>query len=109
MTAFAEFAQALSQEQLRAPHAYYSHRLGRFTAPTVTTFHNILTTLDYARTAPCAVAFQAKVRPRPLTNPPRNGSRLPHTSPVLHTITLADHDAKPSRTKNGRARSATIG
>ena len=46
VTAFAEFAQALSQEQLRALRAYYSHRLGRFTAPTVTTFHNILTALD---------------------------------------------------------------
>ena len=46
VTAFAEFAQALSQEQLRALRAYYSHRLRRFTAPTVTTFHNILTALD---------------------------------------------------------------
>ena len=46
VTAFAEFAQALSQEQLRALRAYYSHRLERFTAPTVTTFHNILTALD---------------------------------------------------------------
>ena len=46
VTAFAEFAQALSQEQLRALRAYYSHRLQRFTAPTVTTFHNILATLD---------------------------------------------------------------
>ena len=46
VTAFAEFAQALSQEQLRALRAYYSHRLQRFTAPTVTTFHNIIATLD---------------------------------------------------------------
>ena len=46
VTAFAEFSQALSQEQLRALRAYYSHRLGCFTAPTVTTFHNILTALD---------------------------------------------------------------
>ena len=46
VTAFAEFAQALSQEHLCALRAYYSHRLGRFTAPTVTTFHNILTALD---------------------------------------------------------------
>ena len=41
VTAFAEFAQALSQEHLRALRAYYSHRLQRFTAPTVTTFHNM--------------------------------------------------------------------
>ena len=46
VTAFAEFAQALSQEHLRALRAYYSHRLQRFTAPTVTTFHNIHATLD---------------------------------------------------------------
>ena len=46
VTALAESAQALSQEQVRALRAYYSHRLGRFTAPTVTTFHNILTALD---------------------------------------------------------------
>ena len=50
VTAFAEFAQALSQEQLRALRAYYSHRLQRFTAPTVTTFHNILVTLDALHT-----------------------------------------------------------
>ena len=40
--AFAEFASALTQHQLRALRAFYSHRLGRFTAPTTTTFFNIL-------------------------------------------------------------------
>ena len=36
--AFAEFASTLTQHQLRALRAFYSHRLGRFTAPTTTAF-----------------------------------------------------------------------
>ena len=44
--AFAEFANALTQYQLRALRAFYSHRLGRFTAPTTTAFFNVLVALD---------------------------------------------------------------
>ncbi len=39
MTAFAEFASHLTQKQLAALRAYYSGKLNRYTAPTVTTFH----------------------------------------------------------------------
>ena len=44
--AFAEFASGLTQHQLRALRAFYSHRLGRFTAPTTTAFFNVLVALD---------------------------------------------------------------
>ena len=44
--AFAEFASTLTQHQLRALRAFYSHRLGRFTAPTTTAFFNVLVALD---------------------------------------------------------------
>ena len=42
----AEFASGLTQHQLRALRAFYSHRLGRFTAPTTTAFFNVLVALD---------------------------------------------------------------
>ena len=44
--AFAEFANGLTQHQLRTLRAFYSHRLGRFTAPTTTAFFNVLVALD---------------------------------------------------------------
>ena len=44
--AFAQFADGLTQHQLRALRAFYSHRLGRFTAPTTTAFFNVLVALD---------------------------------------------------------------
>ncbi len=40
VTAFAEFASHLTQKQLAALRAYYSQKLNRYTAPTVTTFHS---------------------------------------------------------------------
>ncbi len=40
--AFAQFAQGLTQHQLRALRSFYSHRLGRFTAPTATAFFQVL-------------------------------------------------------------------
>ena len=51
--AFAQFAALLSQEQLEAVGAFWSERKGRYTAPAITTFHNILAalppqTLDHA-------------------------------------------------------------
>ena len=46
VTAFAEFAQGLTQHQLRALRAFYSHRLGRFTAPSATALFKVLTALD---------------------------------------------------------------
>ena len=45
VTAFAEFASRLTQTQLAALRAYYSEKLNRYTAPTVTTFHNVLARL----------------------------------------------------------------
>ena len=45
-SAFAEFAQGLTQHQLRALRAFYSHRLGRFTAPSTTAFFKVLVALD---------------------------------------------------------------
>ena len=45
-TAIGEFSQALTQRQLRALRAFYSHRLGRFTAPSTTAFVKVLTALD---------------------------------------------------------------
>ena len=45
-TAFGEFSQGLTQRQLRALRAFYSHRLGRFTAPSTTAFVKVLTALD---------------------------------------------------------------
>ena len=44
--AFGEFASGLTQHQLRVLRAFYSHRLGRFTAPTTTAFFNVLVALD---------------------------------------------------------------
>ncbi len=45
VTAFAQFAALLSQEQLEAVGAFFSPSKRRFTAPTVTTFHTILAAL----------------------------------------------------------------
>ena len=45
VTAFAEFANRLTQKQLAALRAYYSQKLNRYTAPTVTTFHTVLARL----------------------------------------------------------------
>ena len=45
-TAIGEFSQALTQHQLRALRAFYSPRLGRFTAPSTTAFVKVLTNLD---------------------------------------------------------------
>ena len=45
-TAIGEFSQGMTQRQLRALRAFYSHRLGRFTAPSTTAFVKVLTALD---------------------------------------------------------------
>ncbi len=45
VTAFAQFARLLSQEQLQAVGAFYSPSKQRYTAPSITTFHNILAAL----------------------------------------------------------------
>ena len=45
-TAIGEFSQGLTQHQLRALRAFYSPRLGRFTAPSTTAFVKVLTHLD---------------------------------------------------------------
>ena len=45
VTAFAQFARLLSQEQLKAVGAFYSESKQRYTSPSVTTFHNILAAL----------------------------------------------------------------
>ena len=44
--AFAEFAQGLTQHQLRALRAFYSRSLGRFNVPTTAAFFNVLVALD---------------------------------------------------------------
>ena len=46
VTALGEFSQALTQHQLRALRAFYSPRLGRFTAPSTTAFFQVLIRLD---------------------------------------------------------------
>ena len=45
VTAFAEFAGLLSQDQLEAVGAFWSESKQRYTAPSITTFHNILAAL----------------------------------------------------------------
>ena len=45
VTAFAQFAALLSQDQLKAVGAFYSPSRQRYTAPSITTFHNILAAL----------------------------------------------------------------
>ena len=45
VTAFAQFAALLTQEQLMAVGAFYSESKQRHTAPSITTFHNILAAL----------------------------------------------------------------
>lgn len=45
VTAFAQFAGLLSQEQRRAVECFYSPTRQCYTAPSITTFHNILATL----------------------------------------------------------------
>jgi len=44
-TSFAQFAALLSQEQLEAVGAFWSPSKKRYTAPAITTFHNILAAL----------------------------------------------------------------
>ena len=44
-TSFAQFADLLSQEQLEAVGAFFSPSRQRYTAPAITTFHNILAAL----------------------------------------------------------------
>ena len=53
VTAFSQFAGLLGQDQLKAVGAFRSERKQRYTAPSITTFHNILAalppeTLDHA-------------------------------------------------------------
>ena len=73
VTAFAQFAGLLSQDQLEAVGAFRSPSKQRYTAPSITTFHNILAalapeTLDHAigqwtgqhRTAHAPVAMDGK-------------------------------------------------
>ncbi len=45
VTAFAQFAALLSQEQLETVEAFFSPSRKHFTAPSITTFHNILADL----------------------------------------------------------------
>ena len=45
VTAFAQFAALLTQEQLEAVGAFYSPSKRRYTAPSIATFHNILAAL----------------------------------------------------------------
>ena len=45
VTAFARFAALLSQEQLETVEAFFSPSKRRYTAPSITTFHNILADL----------------------------------------------------------------
>ena len=45
VTAFAQFAALLTQEQLAAVDSFFSPSRKRYTAPTITTFHNILADL----------------------------------------------------------------
>ncbi|MYA88186.1 MAG: ISAs1 family transposase [Boseongicola sp. SB0662_bin_57] len=45
VTAFAQFAALLSQEQLETVEAFFSPSRKRYTAPSITTFHNILADL----------------------------------------------------------------
>ncbi|MDE2753730.1 MAG: ISAs1 family transposase [Gemmatimonadota bacterium] len=45
VTAFAQFAALLSQEQLETVEAFHSPSRKRYTAPSITTFHNILADL----------------------------------------------------------------
>ena len=45
VTAFAQFARLLNQDQLKAVGAFYSPTKQRYTAPSITTFHNILAAL----------------------------------------------------------------
>ena len=73
VTAFAQFARLLSQDQLKAVGTFYSETKQRYTSPSITTFHNILAalppeTLDNAigqwtgqhRTAHAPVAMDGK-------------------------------------------------
>ena len=92
VTAFAEFAQALSQEQLRALRAYYSHRLQRFTAPTATTFHNILATLD-----PDVLDRAVRTWAEHRTNDKRHGRLETRTCRVLDLSTEAQGCKLPHR------------
>ena len=46
VTAFAQFAALLSQSQRLAVECFYSPSQGCYTSPSITTFHNILATLD---------------------------------------------------------------
>ena len=45
VTAFAQFARLLSQDQLKAVGAFWSESKQRHTSPSITTFHNILAAL----------------------------------------------------------------
>ena len=45
VTAFAQFAALLTQEQLKAVGAFWSESRQRYTAPSITTFHNLLAAL----------------------------------------------------------------
>ena len=59
--------------------------------------------LPHAKIAPGALALQAKIPGRTPTPSHGNPFCLHATRPALHTINTADHDAKPGRTKIGRA------
>ena len=58
VNAFAQFAALLSQEQLEAVGAFWSPSKQRYTAPAITTFHNILAALPRPWTTPSVSAGQ---------------------------------------------------
>ena len=69
VNAFAQFAALLSQEQIEAVGAFWSPSKQRYTAPAITTFHNILAalppeTLDNASVSgPASTARHMRLSP----------------------------------------------
>ena len=66
VTAFAQFAGLLSQQQLQAAGCFYSPSRQCYTSPSITTFHNILASLppDTLETAVAKWARQQSENPR---------------------------------------------
>ena len=96
VTAFAEFAKGLTQHQLRALRAFYSHPLGRFTAPSATAFFKVLVALDpevLDRAARAWAAQQSRDEPVAIDGKCIRGAARHNPGAKHHLVAAVEHQS----------------
>ena len=94
VSAFAEFAKGLTQHQLRALRAFYSHPLGRFTAPSATAFFKVLVALDpevLDRAARAWAAQQSRDEPVAIDGKCIRGAARHNPGAKHHLVAAVEH------------------